>query len=175
MAAEWSHDFCLSCDKQIAEGAYCSQSCRLADLDKANADTSSILAASYSSSTASSSYSSSASAGHPAFFLPPAVSFNSKRSSTRSDSPPTSPGYSSNRSYFSQHSSKPSTSSTSSASSDASKRTLSPSSSRSSLMSLSAGSGQAQQGLSTQAANELRGYASSFDRVRDYKRRMAGA
>lgn len=35
MATEWSLDFCLVCDQQISGGgAYCSQSCRLADLDQ---------------------------------------------------------------------------------------------------------------------------------------------
>ncbi|KAF9887426.1 hypothetical protein FE257_010143 [Aspergillus nanangensis] len=33
MAAEWSLDFCLVCDRQTQGGPYCSQSCRLAELD----------------------------------------------------------------------------------------------------------------------------------------------
>jgi len=34
-------DFCLACDKQCTEGSYCSQACRLAELEKAsNAPTS---------------------------------------------------------------------------------------------------------------------------------------
>lgn len=33
MTTEWSLDFCLVCDRQTLGGAYCSQSCRLAELD----------------------------------------------------------------------------------------------------------------------------------------------
>ncbi|OJJ74112.1 hypothetical protein ASPBRDRAFT_29254 [Aspergillus brasiliensis CBS 101740] len=33
MATEWSLDFCLACDRQTLGGPYCSQACRLADLD----------------------------------------------------------------------------------------------------------------------------------------------
>ncbi|KKK14072.1 hypothetical protein P175DRAFT_0130144 [Aspergillus ochraceoroseus IBT 24754] len=33
MATEWSLDFCLVCDRQTLGGPYCSQSCRLAELD----------------------------------------------------------------------------------------------------------------------------------------------
>ncbi|KAG9520141.1 hypothetical protein E4T50_07044 [Aureobasidium sp. EXF-12298] len=33
------HDFCLACDKQTSEGLYCSQACRLADLEKAGSST----------------------------------------------------------------------------------------------------------------------------------------
>lgn len=31
---EWSLDFCLVCDRQTLGGAYCSQACRLAELDQ---------------------------------------------------------------------------------------------------------------------------------------------
>ncbi|KAB8229257.1 hypothetical protein BDV23DRAFT_148173 [Aspergillus alliaceus] len=33
MATEWSLDFCLVCDRQTLGGPYCSQACRLAELD----------------------------------------------------------------------------------------------------------------------------------------------
>lgn len=33
MELTWSHEYCLACDKQISSGAYCSQSCRQADLE----------------------------------------------------------------------------------------------------------------------------------------------
>ncbi|BCR87020.1 uncharacterized protein ACHE_31007A [Aspergillus chevalieri] len=33
MATEWSLDFCLVCDRQTLGGPYCSQTCRLAELD----------------------------------------------------------------------------------------------------------------------------------------------
>jgi len=37
MESDWSLDFCLACDKQTTEGAYCSQACRAADLHMAEA------------------------------------------------------------------------------------------------------------------------------------------
>ncbi|KAJ5466858.1 hypothetical protein N7475_004610 [Penicillium sp. IBT 31633x] len=33
MSTEWSLDFCLVCDKQTLGAPYCSQTCRLAELD----------------------------------------------------------------------------------------------------------------------------------------------
>ncbi|KAL5363047.1 hypothetical protein BJX96DRAFT_155071 [Aspergillus floccosus] len=33
MATDWSLDFCLVCDRQTLGAPYCSQSCRLAELD----------------------------------------------------------------------------------------------------------------------------------------------
>ncbi|EOD47943.1 hypothetical protein UCRNP2_5308 [Neofusicoccum parvum UCRNP2] len=149
MAAEWSHDFCLTCDKQIEHGAYCSQACRLADLDKATDYTG------YAS--AASSYASSTGSSAPGFY------FSTYKTST---SAPSSPNLYSPRqpSYFS-HSASPSTSSSAS---DSSKRSLTPSSSQTSLTSMAA---SATQGLSAQAANELRSYAHAFDQVRDIRRR----
>ena len=38
MATEWSLDFCLACDRQTSGGPYCSQSCRLAELDLVSSD-----------------------------------------------------------------------------------------------------------------------------------------
>ncbi|KAL1639675.1 hypothetical protein SLS58_007734 [Diplodia intermedia] len=152
MAAEWSHDFCLTCDKQIEHGAYCSQACRLADLDKA---------ADYTGYTsAASSYASSAGSSAPGFYFP------AYKTTT---SAPSSPNlYSPRQQYFS-HSSSPSTSSTAS---DSSKRSLTPSSSQTSLTSMAA---SATQGLSAQAASELRSYAHAFDQVRDIRRRKQSA
>ncbi|KAI5466985.1 hypothetical protein BGZ63DRAFT_344695 [Mariannaea sp. PMI_226] len=36
MDFDWTHSFCLACDKQVqsAKDAYCSESCRLADFEK---------------------------------------------------------------------------------------------------------------------------------------------
>ncbi|KAJ5587941.1 uncharacterized protein N7459_003706 [Penicillium hispanicum] len=34
MSTEWSLDFCLVCDRQTLGAPYCSQSCRLAELDR---------------------------------------------------------------------------------------------------------------------------------------------
>jgi len=162
---DWSHDFCLSCDRQIAEGAYCSQACRLADLEKAGTSEPATPMNFSSSASSTSSYTSSS----PGFCLPPAVNFAAYKITTRLDPPPTSPNYSvAPGSYSYQPASSSAT--TACGYSSPPKRSLTPSSSRSSLSSVS--SSQPTQGLSIKAANELRGYVSSFDQVRDLKRRL---
>jgi hypothetical protein len=159
---EWSHEFCLSCDRQIAEGGtYCSQACRLADLEKASSNQT--QTASNLSSSASSSSSSSSSHG---FYLPPAVNWSALKTPTTSRGfdmgPSTSHYYSTNNgSYFapSANSRQPQ------------QRSLTPSSSRSSLASATSPSNS---GISAQAAQQLNGYVRSFDQVRDLKRRQYG-
>ncbi|KAF2840607.1 hypothetical protein M501DRAFT_931051 [Patellaria atrata CBS 101060] len=161
---DWSHDFCLYCDKQIAEGAYCSQACRLTDLEKAGT---SEPASPYNFPSTSAPSSWTSTGNHSGFYLPPAVNFAAYKMPSRHDSPPTSPTSSTSSSrnpYFSQ----PASSSTTQ--NQQSKRGLTPSSSRSSLSSMS--SNTTVHGLSAKAINELRGYASSFDQVRDMKRRL---
>ena len=44
------HDFCLACDRESPDGPYCSQSCRLADLEKARISINLAPTATYSSS-----------------------------------------------------------------------------------------------------------------------------
>lgn len=155
---EWSHDFCLSCDKQIAEGAYCSQACRLADLEKAGCPEPSLTP-----------YSSSGVHTASGFYLPPAVNFAAYRSVAKTSSAPTSPrGYAAHQaSYFATPAA---ISSTVSLASIPSIRGLTPSSSRSSLSSIS--STTTAQTVSPQVANQLQSYMSSFDQVRDVKRRL---
>ncbi|KAJ5761883.1 uncharacterized protein N7511_005265 [Penicillium nucicola] len=41
MSTEWSLDFCLVCDRQTPGAPYCSQKCRLAELDSESSDTTS--------------------------------------------------------------------------------------------------------------------------------------
>jgi hypothetical protein len=152
---EWSHDFCLSCDRQMEGGTYCSQACRLADLEKAGTTQS-------SHSQLSSSASSTSSSNH-GFYLPPAVNFSTYQAPAKSrgfDMGPSSPNHyysTANGSYFA-----PSTQTTQS------QRSLTPSSSRSSLA--SSGS-QPQSGITQQAATQLNNYVRSFDQTRDMKRR----
>ncbi|KAJ5297995.1 hypothetical protein PENANT_c012G06540 [Penicillium antarcticum] len=38
MSTEWSLDFCLVCDRQTLGAPYCSQTCRLAELDLESSD-----------------------------------------------------------------------------------------------------------------------------------------
>ncbi|KAA8892799.1 hypothetical protein FN846DRAFT_618741 [Sphaerosporella brunnea] len=147
---EWSHDFCLSCDRQISQsdhGAYCSQSCRLADLERA------------SISSAPSSYASSTSSHRgqrPAFYLPPALNFAALAS--RSSSAASSP-----TSLCPSYSTPPQT---------RGGKTLYSSPSRSSLSSLNSHGQPETPILSDKVKNELREYVGSFDHIRDWKRRM---
>jgi hypothetical protein len=41
MSFDWTHQFCLACDKQTDGATYCSESCRLADYEKTSSTTSS--------------------------------------------------------------------------------------------------------------------------------------
>ena len=153
---ECFNDFCLSCDRQIAEnGVYCSQSCRLADLEKAgrsDAQTPSQLSSSASSSSSSNN----------GFYLPPAVNFSAyKAPTTRGfDVGPSSTYHyysTTNGAYFAPPTvARPSP-----------QRSLTPSSSRSSLASTGS---QPQSGISHQAATQLNSYMRSFDQTRDAKR-----
>ncbi|KAJ5112971.1 hypothetical protein N7456_001505 [Penicillium angulare] len=115
MSTEWSLDFCLVCDRQtLGSGPYCSQSCRLAELDRTSPEDDLSRKPSHS------------------------------RSSTLESQPETR-----------------------------SARSLSASSSQTSLSSLRSHTSNA--ALSDHLQDELRDYASSFDPVRDLKRRMTSS
>jgi hypothetical protein len=150
---EWSHDFCLSCDRQMEGGTYCSQACRLADLEKAGQQQSAQLSSSASSTSSSNN----------GFYLPPAVNFSQYKAPSTSrgfDMAPPSPYHyytTTNGSYFAP----PTAGQTS-------QRSLTPSSSRSSL---SSNSSTSQSGITVQAATQLNNYMRSFDQTRDMKRR----
>lgn len=145
---EWSHDFCLSCDRQMEGGTYCSQACRLADLEKGQQQQLS------SSASSTSSY-------NNGFYLPPAVNFSQYKAPSPSrgfDMGPSSPYHyytTANGSYFA-----PPTA--------GQQRSLTPSSSRSSL---SSNSSTTQSGITAQAASQLNNYVRSFDQTREQKRR----
>lgn len=157
---EWSHEFCLSCDRQIAEGgAYCSQACRLADLEKAGTTE-------RSSSNLSSSASSTGSSNSHGFYLPPAVNFSAFKSPASRGfdlGGPSPPHY-----YTTVQGSYFAPSAPSASSRQTQQRSLTPSSSRSSLASSSS---QKASGISPQAAHQLNSYVRSFDQVRDMRRR----
>ncbi|KAK3683494.1 hypothetical protein B0T22DRAFT_443533 [Podospora appendiculata] len=156
MSFDWTHQFCLACDKQTDGATYCSESCRLADFEKTS-----------SSSPNSSGSSSPAAFNGPSsydwtfskpttgakFYLSPAFDFSSPQPSSRS----------------SRHATMPSTA----AIRTPSTQVLSPSNSHTSLCSMrsssSAGLDAAQ--LSEKAARELRAYARSFESVRLQRRR----
>ena len=162
---EWYHDFCLFCDKQTAAGAYCSQACRLADLERSGySEPSSPL--NYHSSHRSSwqpSFSVSSSITSQ-FQLPPALDFSAYRSAAVQSS--------SSRSVHTHQatlSTSSSSSSTMSTVRSVPPKRLNSSSSRSSLSSMASGS--TAQGLTDADYSQLRDYSNSFDQVRTWKRR----
>nr|POE82240.1 hypothetical protein CFP56_67004 [Quercus suber] len=137
------NDFCIACDKESHNGgAYCSQACRMADLERASA-----MDAASPSSTKSRTYSGSSS---------------NHQQSPKSTGPNTRP----TSSYFSSLSSYNN-------SADPVPRSLTPSSSRSSLSStMSTLSNYSREALTERAQAELQSYYSSFDKVKQSKRRM---
>ncbi|CAI6338621.1 unnamed protein product [Periconia digitata] len=177
---EWSPDFCLNCDCQMPEGgAYCSQACRLYDLEKGSTDprTPSQLSSS-ASSTASSN----------GFYLPPAVNFSAYKASSSSRG--FDMGYSSHQNYYptnNGHYFVPATHSRQQPQQQPQQpqyyqyqqhhhqqqqqqpRSLTPSSSRSSLASTQS---QTTSGISAHAANQLNHYVRQFDQTREVKRRL---
>ncbi|KAH7125275.1 hypothetical protein B0J11DRAFT_433927 [Dendryphion nanum] len=152
---EWSIDVCIVCEGQIQEGNYfCSERCRLAEMEKPS------HGGPQTSSNLSSSASSTSSSSH-GFYLPPAVNFSAYKSPTTSSSRGFDMGPSSSHAYYST--------ATSTSSAQSQQRSLSPSSSRSSL---SSAASQSATGLSHHAAAQLSGYVRSFDQVRETKRRI---
>ncbi|KIW05343.1 uncharacterized protein PV09_03861 [Verruconis gallopava] len=171
---DWTHDVCLSCDKQTQEGQkFCSQACRLADLERAG-HYEPLTPASLPSNTPWESYQMSAAGTSTSrqyhFQLAPPVNFSACRQAASAESPPSSPksrATHTSSSYFSHNSS----SSTSSSHPTGRGLTLSPS--RSSLSSVSSsGSALASPSLSEETMNQLRSYYGAFDQTRDWKRRV---
>ena len=159
-------DFCLYCDRQSHEGPYCSQQCKLADLETSSSSSPS----SPSSSSAPKPAQTWSSINHSTgYALPPAYSF-----------PPKTPSYAaptplkprqSRMTHFMWTPSLPQQQQTST---EPIPRTLTPSSSRSSLSSTTSSSSQTSpNGLSAQAKQDLHDYFSSFDQARAAKRRSS--
>lgn len=113
MSTGWSLDFCLVCDRQTSGGPYCSQSCRLSELDRTGSSPENEHGTSIPHSR------------------PSTLDSNMETRSSRS---------------------------------------LSASSSQTSLASLRSETSEST--LSYQLQDELRDYASCFDPVRDLKRRL---
>ena len=149
---DWSPDYCLACDRQTSGGAYCCQSCRLADVERSPCT---LEPVSPTSTTGKRS---------PRLQLEPAFDFATQRAipSTSKATKYGSHSYQSKPSFSSQPISIRQASSG---------RVLTASSSRSSLGSVSSNSSQDCQ-LSAQARTELRGYTNSFDSIRNWRRQM---
>ncbi|EED20318.1 conserved hypothetical protein [Talaromyces stipitatus ATCC 10500] len=89
MSADWSLDFCLVCDQQTSgAGPYCSQSCRLADLDQNGSESSVSSYPVYlsSKSTLQPKTSSSSTAGRQSIGKRTTSSFSSTSSNDQSSS-----------------------------------------------------------------------------------------
>lgn len=146
-------DYCLSCDRQTSGTPFCSQACRLAELDHSSPQ-----------EPLSPSYISSENVGSRSlrpvshgFYLPPAFDFSLHRSSRVSSTRQTT---------------SLSTLSNQASSSSTRMPKLSPSSSQTSLSSTK--TTQSYNGrLSEQAENDLKDYARSFDQVRTLRRRIS--
>ena len=81
---DWTQDFCLSCDRQTSNGAYCSQSCRLTDIEQAGSGSPTVLMATapVSRTFSPSTYSSDGLNAASGFYLPPPIDFAACRSSS---------------------------------------------------------------------------------------------
>ncbi|TKA83465.1 hypothetical protein B0A55_00558 [Friedmanniomyces simplex] len=157
------HDFCLACDKE-SNGPYCSQACRMADLERASP---AALPSSTSPSqavTARLSWSSLSPTAGSAYVLQPAYDFTDKTGSQSvglEHRPQTS--------YFMRYP-------TEQASDEASpQRSLTPSSSRSSLSSTASNGTPTSTGggTSQQSRLELHDYFSSFVKAKAPQRRSS--
>jgi endogenous inhibitor of DNA gyrase (YacG/DUF329 family) len=154
-------DFCLFCDRDSPDGPYCSQRCKLADLEKA-------------STSQSGSPTSSSSPRDTRYVLSPAYKFHHDQHSHTPgyDAPAVTSSRRPRSSYF-MWTASPSTRQPDRPSLD--DRSLSPSSSRTSLSSTSSGSSStaASGAFSAQAKQQLQDYFSSFDQARAAKRRSS--
>ena len=136
MELTWSHDYCLACDSQTSGGAYCSQSCRLADLESCSS-----WSTPRTSPSAPTFSSESQSPSNMAFHLTPAIDWSVYKT----------PYTTTQLSFFAGNNlSRPD-----------SKKALTPSSSRSSLNSTSGASAQ-RPSFPEEVSNQLRDYAIFF-------------
>lgn len=151
MSAGWSLDFCLVCDQQTSgAGPYCSQSCRLADLDQHGSESVHSSCSPYWPSKSTLQQPKGSSASSAGQYQEQTTSGRRHAASKRSSS------------YF-----------TSVTSTDHSP-SLTSTSSQTSLSSL-VSTPSPSAALSTQVRHELQDYSKSFDQVRDWKRRLTNS
>ncbi|GAB1313316.1 Life-span regulatory factor domain-containing protein [Madurella fahalii] len=86
MSLEWTHEFCLSCDKQTDGATYCSESCRLADYEKTSSSPSSTASSPTLSEAPYDWAFSKPTTTSTKFYLSPAYDFGLASPSTRRDS-----------------------------------------------------------------------------------------
>lgn len=143
MSFDWTHSYCLNCDKQTDGTTYCSESCRLAEYEQSSAPSTGPSSPSFNGPNYPWA-SSRASPSSKKFHLPPAYNFNSSTSSSQRQGSAAPP-----------------------------QRVLSPSSSHASLCSMkssTSASTESSTQLSDAAKRELHAYASSFENARSSRR-----
>lgn len=148
MSLDWTHQFCLACDKQTDGTTYCSESCRLADYEKTSTPSSEQSSQGFADPASASftwTFSKPTTTSRP-LYLAPAYDFRNAQ-----------PYGSSQRSHSTASTLAP--------------KALSPSNSHSSLCSMKSTSSTDSAQLSEKAARELRAYARSFESVRLQRRR----
>lgn len=162
-------DFCLNCDRQVSGGAYCSQSCKLADLEKGSTPSSPTVATTTAATTRPSSQ------HHTRSLTAPSTSaittkYNRPEDWTRqyTQPTPTEDSRSPQSSYFmrTSESNRPT-------SQGPPARALTPSSSRSSLASSTSGALHQSNHISEQAKLELQEYFNAFDHAKASRRRQS--
>lgn len=144
-------DFCLFCDRDSPDGPYCSQQCKLADLERGN-------------NSSPSSPTSPTSQGERNWDSPYKLYTFQQQQRTAGYTSSANPSSRPRSSYFMWNPSMEQ--------STADDRQLTPSSSRTSLSSTSSAS-SASGGISSQAKQQLQDYFSSFDQARAAKRRSS--
>lgn len=179
-------DFCLACDQQTACGPYCSQACRLTDLERgpAGSEPVSPLQRVVGPARWESSHSTPTSSSPVGFYLSSPVDFAVYRQSRHGQITSARDPHPARTAFHPAHPPPPPSSRTdlprhplllSSRSEHASTR-LTPSSSQTSLVSLRSNTSSTdERRLSDETWSELRHYASSFDVTRDHKRRLGRA
>lgn len=147
MELTWSHDYCLACENQTSGGAYCSQSCRLADLEQCS---------SWSTPQGSPSASTFPQEGQIAssngFYLTPAIDWSTYKTAYTTTQ----------KSLFASNNSRQADT----------KKALTPSSSHSSLNSTTSASAP-RPTYREEVSSQLREYANSFDTTRNRRRTLS--
>lgn len=159
MTFDWAHEYCLACDKQVQvdSAAYCSEACRLAELEKTSSASSQVSSPGAGPSTGHWAPTIQAStARHSRFYLSPAYDFSNAQPYG------TTPAAKSLFEYYTKPAQPPAPTAA---------RTLTPSSSHSSLCSMQSTSSAGDGGVSAKAKKELQAYAVSFEQVRLQRRR----
>lgn len=153
MSSDWTHQFCLACDKQTDGATYCSESCRLADYEKTSPGSGPCTPNTTGPAFAW-TFANPKPTSRP-LYLPPAYDFSNPQpygtTPTRQAS-----------SLESGHTARRVPTST---------QSLSPSPSHTSLCSIKSSSSTDSTQLSEKATRELRAYARSFESVRVQRRR----